>query len=83
MKFLLKQIHKHDHLFQKGGKLERLHPLWEAQNTFLFTPPLKTRSGPHVRDSIDLKRLMITVVVALIPATLFGIYNTGYQQLLA
>lgn len=83
MKFLLKQIHKHDHLFQKGGKLERLYPLWEAQNTFLFTPPLKTKNGPHVRDSIDLKRLMITVVVALIPATIFGIYNTGYQQLVA
>ena len=83
MKFLLKQIHKNDHLFQKGGKLERLHPLWEAQNTFLFTPPLKTQNGPHVRDSIDLKRLMITVVVALIPATIFGIYNAGYQQLLA
>tara|TARA_B100001939_G_scaffold336638_2_gene340000 strand:- start:20465 stop:21700 length:1236 start_codon:yes stop_codon:yes gene_type:complete len=83
VKFLLKQIHKHDHLFQKGGKLERLYPLWEAQNTFLFTPPLKTHNGPHVRDSIDLKRLMITVVVALIPATIFGIYNAGYQQLLA
>ncbi|MBU43111.1 MAG: NADH:ubiquinone reductase (Na(+)-transporting) subunit B [Spirochaetaceae bacterium] len=83
MKFLLKQIHKNDHLFQKGGKLERLHPVWEAQNTFLFTPPIKTKNGPHVRDSIDLKRLMITVVVALVPATLFGIYNAGYQQLLA
>jgi Na+-transporting NADH:ubiquinone oxidoreductase subunit B len=83
VKFLLKQIKKNDHLFEKGGKLERLYPLWEAQNTFLFTPPLKTKHGPHVRDSIDLKRLMITVVVALIPVTLFGIYNAGFQQALA
>lgn len=83
MKFLLNQIKKYDHHFQKGGKLERLHPLWEAQNTFLFTPPEKTHHGPHVRDSMDLKRLMITVVVALIPCTLFGIYNAGYQKFLA
>ena len=79
MKFLLKTLNKFDHLFEKGGKLESLHPLWEAQKTFLFTPDILTKTGPHIRDSIDLKRVMITVVAALIPATLFGIYNTGYQ----
>ena len=80
MKFLLKQIQKYDHLFQKGGKLEILHPLWDAQNTFLFTPPDVTDTGPHVRDSIDLKRVMIMVVFALIPVVLFSFYNTGYQM---
>lgn len=80
MKFLLKLLEKQDHLFHKGGKLERLFPLWDAQGTFLFTPDEVTEKGPHVRDSIDLKRLMIMVVVALIPPTLFSFYNTGYQM---
>jgi len=79
VKFLLNTLNKFEHHFQKGGKLERLHPLWEAQMTFLFTPDIVTSRGPHVRDSMDLKRLMITVVFALIPATLLGIYNTGFQ----
>ena len=79
MKFLLKTLKKFDHHFHPGGKLEKLYPLWEAQSTFLFTPDITTTKGPHVRDSMDLKRLMIMVVFALIPATVFGIYNTGYQ----
>lgn len=83
MKFLLKLLEKQDHLFHKGGKLEKLFPLWDAQSTFLFTPAEVTEKGPHVRDSIDLKRLMITVVMALIPPTLFSFYNTGYQMALA
>ena len=80
MKFILKQLQKQEHLFQKGGKLSFLHPLWDAQETFLFTPPDVTQKGPHVRDSIDLKRLMIMVVVALVPCTIFGMYNAGYQS---
>lgn len=83
MKFLLKQIEKMDPLFEKGGKLERLKPLWELQTTFLFTPKEVTHTGPHVRDSVDLKRVMIIVVAGLIPATIFGIYNAGYQKALA
>ncbi len=83
MKFLLKLLEKQDHLFHKGGKLEKLFPLWDAQSTFLFTPDEVTEKGPHVRDSIDLKRLMITVVVALVPPTLFSFYNTGYQMAVA
>ena len=63
MKFLLKLLEKQDILFHKGGKLEKLFPLWDAQSTFLFTPAEVTEKGPHVRDSIDLKRLMITVVM--------------------
>ncbi len=79
MKFLLKHLHKSKHLFEPGGKLERLYPLYEAQETFLFTPPDTTKSAPHLRDGLDLKRTMIMVVLALIPPTLFGIYNAGYQ----
>jgi Na+-transporting NADH:ubiquinone oxidoreductase subunit B len=79
MKFLLDQLEKWKPLFEPGGKLEKLYPLYEAKDTFMFTPPDVTKGGPHVRDGIDLKRLMITVVVALIPATLFGMWNAGHQ----
>ena len=67
------------HLFEPGGKFEKLYPLFEAQDTFMFTPPDKTEGAPHVRDSIDMKRSMIFVVLALIPCILFGIYNAGFQ----
>ena len=80
MKFLLKLLKNQEHHFHRGGKLERFKPLWEAQETFLFTPGQVTERGPHVRDSMDLKRLMITVVLALVPCTIFGIYNAGYQS---
>jgi len=70
-------------LFEKGGKLERFHAAFEAGETFLLTPPWVTQTGPHIRDPLDLKRVMIVVVVALIPCTLFGIYNAGYQALRA
>jgi Na+-transporting NADH:ubiquinone oxidoreductase subunit B len=65
--------------FEKGGKLEKLFPLWEAHDTAVFTPGEVTKTASHVRDGIDLKRMMITVVVALVPCILFAIYNTGYQ----
>lgn len=77
MKFLLDRLEKDAHLFEKGGKFEKLYPLWEAQDTFLFTPPDVTKGTTHIRDGIDLKRVMITVVLALIPCLLFGIYNAG------
>ncbi|MCB1308842.1 MAG: NADH:ubiquinone reductase (Na(+)-transporting) subunit B [Leptospiraceae bacterium] len=80
MKLLLNQIKKFDHHFQKGGKLERFHALWDMHVTILFTPDEVTETGPHVRDSMDIKRLMITVVIALVPCTLFGFYNTGLQS---
>ena len=83
MKLLEKQIKKLEPLFQKGKPLEKFYPLFEAMDTFLFTPGTVTRKGPHVRDAADMKRVMVFVVIALIPATLFGIYNTGYQMLLA
>ncbi len=66
-------------LFEKGGKLEKLYPLYEATDTFLFTPGLVTRSATHIRDGIDQKRMMFTVVIALLPCILMAMYNTGYQ----
>ena len=80
MTFLRKQLDKVEKHFIKGGKFEKLHPLYDAIDTFLFVPGYKTKNGPHVRDSIDLKRSMIFVVLALLPCLLFGIYNTGYQS---
>lgn len=79
MKFLLNMHNKMRPMFEKGGKFEKLWPLFDAQDTFMFTPPDVTTQGAHVRDAIDLKRVMITVVFALLPATLFGIWNAGHQ----
>ena len=70
-------------LFEKGGKLWFLHSTVDAFETFLRVPATVTAKGAHVRDAIDLKRVMIMVVVALVPAALFGMYNTGYQTALA
>ncbi|MEM7412759.1 MAG: NADH:ubiquinone reductase (Na(+)-transporting) subunit B [Myxococcota bacterium] len=81
---ILRDLHdKADPLFAKGGPLEKLYPLWEAHDTAMFTPGEVTRTAPHVRDGLDLKRMMITVVVALVPCIVFAMYNTGYQAMLA
>ena len=69
--------------FEKGGKLGFLHSTFDAFETFLFVPNTVTRKGAHVRDCVDLKRVMIMVVIALVPAMLFGIWNTGYQHNIA
>ena len=69
--------------FSKGGKLSWLGSTFEAFETFAFTPNRITKQGCHVRDAVDLKRAMITVVIALIPAMLFGMWNIGYQHCLA
>ena len=79
MKVLRALLDKQGKLFEKGGKLEKLHALYEATDTFIFTPGRSTRGPSHVRDALDLKRLMMTVVVALIPAMGMAMYNTGYQ----
>ena len=84
MKFLRDLLDKQRPLFEKGGKLEGLFYAFEAGETFLFSPNHTTGSkGAQVKDAIDLKRLMITVVIAMIPCLLFGIYNTGHQHMLA
>ena len=69
--------------FEKGGKLSALHSTFDAFESFLFVPDTVTRKGSHIRDCVDLKRIMITMVVALLPAMLFGIWNTGYQHSMA
>lgn len=69
--------------FAKGGKYEKFHTAFDAFDTFLFTPDEVTHRGVHIRDSIDLKRTMFTVVIAMIPALLFGMWNVGYQYHLA
>jgi Na+-transporting NADH:ubiquinone oxidoreductase subunit B len=80
MKFLFDFMDKNiAPLFEKGGKFERLYPLYEAGDTFARTPGEVTPGAPHVRDSIDQKRLMIFVIYALIPCILFGIWNAGNQ----
>ena len=69
--------------FEEGGKLERYYKAFEAMETFAFVPGHVTHDGAHVRDSIDLKRTMFLVVIATIPALLFGMWNTGHQHFLA
>jgi Na+-transporting NADH:ubiquinone oxidoreductase subunit B len=69
--------------FEAGGRLERLFPFFEAMETVFFALPDTTRSGPHVRDSLDTKRYMAIVVFTLLPLLFFGIYNAGYQSRLA
>jgi len=83
MKLLRKLMDQPAKLFEKGGKLERLYPVWEALDTFVYTPGTVTKTASHVRDAMDLKRMMITVVAALTPCVLMAMYNTGYQANLA
>jgi Na+-transporting NADH:ubiquinone oxidoreductase subunit B len=71
------------HHFEKGGRFERLYPLWEAADTFFYTPASVTRTGAHVRDALDLKRMMMLVVIAALPCVLMAMYNTGLQANLA
>ena len=66
--------------FENGGKFEKFAPVFEATDTILFSTDERTDSGPHIRDSIDIKRVMILVVIALIPCYIFGAINIGYQK---
>jgi Na+-transporting NADH:ubiquinone oxidoreductase subunit B len=65
--------------FNRGEKWEKFAPAFNALDTFLFVPNHTTKHGAHIRDAVDLKRTMITVILALLPALFYGIYNTGYQ----
>ncbi len=69
--------------FEKGGKFAALQSTFEAFETFLFVPNHVTQKGSHIRDAMDMKRTMIVVVLALVPAILLGMWNTGYQNALA
>ncbi len=84
MKFVRTFLDKKKPLFEKGGKYERFYYLFEAHETLLYAPKLTTpNKGAQIRDAIDLKRFMITVVISMIPCLLFGIWNTGHQHFLA
>lgn len=84
MKFLRNILDKQKPKFEKGGKLHFLHSVFDGFETFLFVPNHTTPAkGAQVRDAVDMKRLMITVVVAMVPCLLFGIWNTGHQHFLA
>lgn len=80
MKFLRDKIDQMKKPFEKGQKFEKFAPAINALDTFLYVPNHTTKHGAHIRDAVDLKRTMITVVLALIPALIFGIYNAGYQH---
>ncbi len=69
--------------FEKGGKLAMFHSVFEGFETFLFVPNHTSKSGVHIHDSVDSKRTMTVVILALLPALLFGMYNIGYQHNLA
>ena len=79
MRFLRRVLDAQAHHFEPGGRLERFYAIWEAQDTILFTPGTVTGGPSHVRDGLDLKRMMVTVVVALACCIYMAMYNTGYQ----
>lgn len=83
MKVLRDFLDKQKPHFVKGGRFEKLHSTFDAFETFLFVPNKVTSAGAHIRDAVDMKRTMIVVVLALIPALIFGIWNVGYQHYLS
>ena len=76
LNFLNKNVAPH---FEEGGKLHSAYYLWEAVDGFLYTHAEQTKGPSHLRDAMDLKRMMITVFWALMPAVFMAMYNTGYQ----
>ncbi len=80
MKALRKYLDKIKPNFEKGGKFHAFHSVFDGFETFLFTPNTTSKSGTHIHDTIDSKRIMTIVVIALVPALLFGMYNVGYQH---
>ena len=83
MSFLRRLLDSVGEKFKPGQKWQRLYPVYEALDTFAYSTDAETSGRVHVRDAMDLKRIMITVVLALLPATFFGMYNTGLQTLRA
>lgn len=83
MKALREFIDKQKPHFQKGGKFYWLQSTFEGFETFLYVPNKVTTKGAHIRDSIDMKRAMIVVVLATLPALFFGMWNVGYQHFLS
>ena len=85
MKFLEDFLHKQKKHFVEGGKLSKLYYAFDAFETFLFVPSTTTRrsGGVHIRDGMDMKRMMVTVILSMVPCLLFGMWNVGHQHYLA
>ena len=83
MNWLLKFLLKVRPNFEEGGRFRYFWAIYEATETILFSTDERTKSGPHIRDHLDIKRVMILVVVALLPCYVFGMFNVGYQSALA
>jgi Na+-transporting NADH:ubiquinone oxidoreductase subunit B len=79
VKFLRTFLDNQEKYFHKGAKLEKLYPLYEAIDTFLYTSGSVTSKASHIRDAMDLKRMMLVVVISLVPAVIMALFNTGYQ----
>ena len=80
MNFLRKYLNDVKPNFEKGGKLHAFRSVFDGFETFLFVPNETSKTGTHIHDAIDSKRIMSIVVIALLPALLFGMYNVGFQN---
>ena len=84
MKLLRTFFDKQKPHFEKGGKWEKFYYIFEAHETLLFTPKSTTNeTGTQIKDAIDMKRMMMTVIISMIPCLIFGIFNVGYQHFIA
>lgn len=84
MKFLQNKFDQIKPLFEKGGKFEKFHTIYEGHRTIFFAPDIITgKKGTQIKDATDLKRLMFTVIIAMIPCLIFGMWNVGHQHFLA
>ena len=83
MKSLRNYLNRIKPNFEKGGKLHMFHSLYDGMETFMFVPNTTAKCGTNIHDAIDSKRIMSIVVIALLPALFFGMYNVGYQNFLA
>ncbi|WP_420316056.1 NADH:ubiquinone reductase (Na(+)-transporting) subunit B [Ekhidna sp.] len=84
MKFLQKKFDDLKPLFEKGGKYEKFYPIYEGHRTIFFSPDIITgKKGTQIKDATDLKRVMMTVIIAMIPCLIFGMWNVGHQHFLA
>ncbi|MEQ8903932.1 NADH:ubiquinone reductase (Na(+)-transporting) subunit B [Ekhidna sp.] len=84
MKFLQKKFDQLKPLFEKGGKYEKFYPIYEGHRTIFFSPDIITgKKGTQIKDATDLKRLMMTVIIAMLPCLIFGMWNVGHQHFIA
>ena len=79
MRFVRRILDRLQPHFGEGGRFERLYPLYEGVDSFLYSPGTVTRGKTHLRDSLDTKRMMTTVIVALLPCVVMALWNTGFQ----